>query len=85
MPAAAVRRLDEEVFQVDAGPAQEGREVVEEQGKTGGLAIDLQARRRVKLYGRMAAGALKETSGKDVAEASLLVKIEQSLGKLILY
>ncbi|PQE29614.1 hypothetical protein CJF30_00009228 [Rutstroemia sp. NJR-2017a BBW] len=46
----------------------------------GGLAIDLQARRRVKLYGRMAAGALKETSGKDVAEASLVVKIEQSLG-----
>ncbi|RAL62679.1 hypothetical protein DID88_004522 [Monilinia fructigena] len=46
----------------------------------GGLAIDLESRKRVKLYGRMAAGALKETAGNAVAEASLLVKIEQSLG-----
>ncbi|APA08468.1 hypothetical protein sscle_04g032380 [Sclerotinia sclerotiorum 1980 UF-70] len=46
----------------------------------GGLAIDLESRKRVKLYGRMAAGALKETAGHAVAEASLIVKIEQSLG-----
>ncbi|KAM0316927.1 hypothetical protein ACHAO8_002730 [Botrytis cinerea] len=46
----------------------------------GGLAIDLESRKRVKLYGRMAAGALKETAGNSVAEASLVVKIEQSLG-----
>lgn len=49
----------------------------------GGLAIDLESRRRVKLYGRMAAGALKETAGNSVAEASLVVKIEQSLGELL--
>ncbi|KAJ8062771.1 hypothetical protein OCU04_008029 [Sclerotinia nivalis] len=49
----------------------------------GGLAIDLESRKRVKLYGRMAAGALKETAGNAVAEASLVVKIEQSLGELI--
>ncbi|ESZ90947.1 hypothetical protein SBOR_8665 [Sclerotinia borealis F-4128] len=46
----------------------------------GGLAIDLESRKRVKLYGRMAAGTLKETAGNGVAEASLVVKIEQSLG-----
>lgn len=49
----------------------------------GGLAIDLESRRRVKLYGRMAAGALKETTGGAVAEASLVVKIEQSLGGFV--
>lgn len=49
-----------------------------------GLAIDLESRRRVKLYGRMAAGALKETAGNSLAEASLVVKIEQSLGELLI-
>ncbi|KAM3074345.1 hypothetical protein ACMFMG_002844 [Clarireedia jacksonii] len=56
------------------------QEATDDAKMVGGLAIDLQARRRVKLYGRMAAGALKETGGKDVAEASLVVNIEQSLG-----
>jgi len=45
----------------------------------GGLAIDLETRRRVKLYGRMVAGALSATE-KDIGEVQLVVKIEQSLG-----
>lgn len=49
----------------------------------GGLAIDLQARRRVKLYGRMAAGALAATEG-GAGEVQMAVKIEQSLGVFVL-
>lgn len=59
-------------------------EVVKEEGPgrmVSGLGIDLETRSRVKLYGRMVAGALAATEG-DVGEAQLVVKIEQSLGKL---
>lgn len=45
----------------------------------GGLAIDLERRRRVKLFGRMAVGALASTE-EGVGEAQLAVKIEQTLG-----
>lgn len=44
-----------------------------------GLGIDLETRTRVKLYGRMVAGAINATAG-DAGEAQLVVKIEQSLG-----
>lgn len=46
-----------------------------------GLAIDLDSRLRVKLSGRMIAGALQEPE-KDsgVAEVQLVMKIESSLG-----
>lgn len=58
-------------------------EVVQVKGTgkmVGGLAIDLETRRRVKLYGRMVAGALSATE-KGIGEVQLVVKIEQSLGK----
>ena len=44
-----------------------------------GLAIDLETRTRVKLYGRMIAGALAATA-EGTGEVQLVVKIEQSLG-----
>jgi hypothetical protein len=59
-------------------------EVIQEQGTgkmVAGLAIDLESRRRVKLYGRMVAGALSATE-EGVGEVQLVVKIEQSLGML---
>lgn len=74
-------------------------EVIKEQGPgrmVGGLTIDLASRKRVKLYGRMVAGALNsvridddEESGEDPklgeipaqAEVQLVVNIEQSLGE----
>ena len=45
----------------------------------GGLGINLEARKRVKLYGRLAAGALISTED-GAGEAQLAVKLEQSLG-----
>jgi hypothetical protein len=52
------------------------------QGKmVSGLAIDLENRRRVKLYGRMVAGALEGLGSAGVfGQAQLAVNIEQSLG-----
>ena len=64
-------------------------EVVREEGKgrmVGGLTIDLETRKRVKMYGRMIAGALgtrdDEVTGHEehIAEVQLVLKIEQSLG-----
>ncbi|KAK3094295.1 hypothetical protein LTR53_019445, partial [Teratosphaeriaceae sp. CCFEE 6253] len=64
-------------------------EVVKEAGKgrmMSGLTIDLETRKRVKLCGRMIAGALStredEVTGHDetVAEIQLVVQVEQSLG-----
>ena len=48
----------------------------------GGLAIDLETRRRVKLFGRAIAGAMGQTEidEQDTAELQLVVNIEQSLG-----
>jgi hypothetical protein len=49
-----------------------------------GLGIDLETRRRVKLFGRMMAGSISspESDQEDVkhGEIQLVVKIEQSLG-----
>ena len=63
--------------------------VVREEGvgrMVSGLTIDLETRKRTKLYGRMVAGALSmredeatETQ-QHVAEVQLVLKIEQSLG-----
>jgi NAD(P)H-flavin reductase len=64
-------------------------EVVREEGDgrmVAGLTIDLETRKRVKMYGRMIAGAfgLREDEATDhqehVAEVQLVLKIEQSLG-----
>ncbi|TKA79524.1 hypothetical protein B0A49_01090 [Cryomyces minteri] len=64
-------------------------EVVREEGKgrmVGGLTIDLESRKRVKLYGRMVAGAVstvgdeKEGGDRGQGEVQLVVQIEQSLG-----
>lgn len=63
--------------------------VVREQGTgrmVSGLTIDLETRKRTKLYGRMVAGALssREDEATDthqhIAEVQLVLKIEQSLG-----
>lgn len=48
----------------------------------GGLAIDLETRSRVKLYGRMVAGAVAATK-EGLGEVQLVVRIEQSLGEYI--
>lgn len=64
-------------------------EVVREEGKgrmVSGLTIDLEKRKRVKMYGRMVAGAFlsreDEALGTEetIAEIQLVLKIEQSLG-----
>lgn len=64
-------------------------QVVKEEGKgrmVSGLTIDLETRKRVKMYGRMIAGALmmredEATEQKQaIAEVQLVLKIEQSLG-----
>ena len=64
-------------------------EVIREEGKgrmVGGLTIDLETRKRVKLFGRMVAGALSEREDEvteqqqQVAEIQLVLRIEQSLG-----
>jgi len=65
-------------------------EVVREQGAgrmVAGLAIDLRTRKRVKIYGRMVAGALGCRGADGDAESEdrqgeiqLVVKVDQSLG-----
>jgi predicted pyridoxine 5'-phosphate oxidase superfamily flavin-nucleotide-binding protein len=78
-----VDRLHDPVLQTLLGDKADG-EVVQVQGvgkMVGGLAINLQTRRRVKLYGRMVAGALAATE-EGVGEVQLVVKIEQSLGRV---
>jgi len=61
-------------------------DVVREEGNgrmVAGLAIDLEARKRVKLNGRMIAGALglrEVGADDDQGEIQLAVKVEQSLG-----
>lgn len=63
--------------------------IIREEGKgrmVSGLTIDLETRKRVKMFGRMAAGALGEREDEvvgtteHVAEIQLVLKIEQSLG-----
>lgn len=60
-------------------------EVVRAEGKgnmVSGLAVDLETRKRVKLYGRMVASALEGLGSAGVCgQAQLALNIEQSLGK----
>lgn len=74
---------------------QHDGEVVANEGPAkmlSGLTIDMENRMRVKLFGRMAAGALsihEDTDGEagfegDIGEAQLVIKIEQSLGTSLL-
>lgn len=65
--------------------AEEDLDDVVQGGENGplmsGLAIDLDSRLRVKLAGKMVAGALQEPKkGSGVAEVQLVMKIERSLG-----
>jgi hypothetical protein len=79
---ATVDRTYDPVLQRLLGDKADG-EVVRADGTgkmVGGLAIDLESRSRVKLYGRMIAGAVSATE-KDIGEVQLVVKIEQSLGE----
>lgn len=76
-----VDRTNDPVLEVLLGGAADGEVVRAEDGgkMVGGLAIDLQSRRRVKLFGRSVAGAVSATE-EDVGEVQLVVNIEQSLG-----
>ena len=78
---ATVDRAYDPVLTTLLGDKAEGEVVQEKDGgkMVGGLAIDLQHRRRVKLYGRSVAGAVMATE-EGVGEVQLVVKIEQSLG-----
>jgi hypothetical protein len=54
-------------------------QVVRDGRMVSGLGIDLENRKRVKLYGKMIAGVLSTTE-EGIGEVQLAVKIEQSLG-----
>ncbi|TVY81917.1 hypothetical protein LSUE1_G003749 [Lachnellula suecica] len=76
-----VDRTYDPVVEVLLGGKADGK-LIQEKGAgkmVSGLGIDLETRRRVKLYGRMVAGALAATD-EGVGEVQLVVKIEQSLG-----
>ncbi|KAH7397784.1 oxidoreductase-like protein [Cadophora sp. MPI-SDFR-AT-0126] len=76
-----VDREYDPVLKVLLGDKADG-EVVQVQGTgkmVSGLTINLETRKRVKLYGRMVAGALAATE-EGIGEVQLVVKIEQSLG-----
>jgi hypothetical protein len=87
------RKFDPVVETLLGGDRADG-EVVKEQGSgrmVGGLTIDLETRRRVKIYGRMMAGAVaalnegdaeRNEKGDGVGEVQLVVRVEQSLGEL---
>ena len=77
-----VDREHDPVVKILLGEKSDG-EVVQVQGKgkmVSGLTINLETRKRVKLYGRMVAGALAATE-EGIGEVQLVVKIEQSLGE----
>lgn len=84
-----VERTHDPVVQALFGSAADGA-VVREEGAgrmVSALSIDLNTRKRVKLYGRMIAGAVatvatESDDGADVTVAQLAVRIDQSLGKL---
>ena len=83
-----VDRNYDPVLQTLLGGRKDG-ELIEKEGEgkmVGGLTIDLETRKRVKLYGRMIAGAMErvEKKGKKlrgVGQAQLAVRIDESLGK----
>lgn len=77
-----IDRTFDPVTQVLFAGSADGEVVKHENGTgtmVGGLAIDLETRKRVKLYGRMMAGALASTES-GIGEVQLVVNIEQSLG-----
>lgn len=78
-----VDMVHDPVVETLLGEAKDGSVIqVKELGKgkmVSGLAIDLETRRRVKLFGRMIAGAVSGTE-EGIGEAQVVVKIEQSLG-----
>jgi hypothetical protein len=79
---ATVDSVHDPIIQIVIGEKQDG-EVVSADGPgkmISGLGIDLESRKRVKLYGRAAASALSSTEP-GVGDVQLVVKIEQSLGK----
>jgi hypothetical protein len=62
-------------------------EVIRSEGKGkvfAGLTIDLMTRKRVKVAGRMIAGAIEEEKEIGIGDLQAAVKIEQSLGMFIL-
>jgi len=79
--ATTVDRLNDPVVKVLLGERADGEVIKAEGGgkMLGGLTFNLQTRQRVKLYGRMVAGAVAATE-EGVGEVQLAVKIEQSLG-----
>lgn len=79
-----VDRQYDPVIEILFGKEANGEVVKEkEPGRMiGGLAIDLESRMRVKMYGRMLAGALSVTE-EGAGEVQLVVKIEQSLGQYL--
>jgi len=79
-----VDRTYDPVLRTLLGEKADG-EVVRPEGAgkiVSGLGIDLESRNRVKLAGRMIAGALVATEP-DIGEVQLVVKIEQSLGEYL--
>jgi hypothetical protein len=79
---ATVDRTYDPVVESLLGGQPDG-EVLQVQGTgkmVSGLGIDLESRRRVKLYGRMVAGVLAATD-EGIGDVQLVVKIEQSLGE----
>lgn len=77
-----VDRQYDPVLKVLLGDKCDG-EVVQVKGTgkmVSALAINLETRSRVKLYGRMVAGALAATDD-GIGEVQMVVKIEQSLGE----
>ena len=84
---ATVDREHDPVMQALMGKSKTGQAVKWE--KDGGkmisaLAIDLQNRKRVKLYGRSVVGVVSATQD-EIGEIQLAVKIEQSLGMSTLF
>ena len=79
-----VDKKTDPVIEILYGGKDDG-EVVKEEGAgrmVSGLSIHLEERNRVKLYGRMIAGALSavgEDGGDSIGQVQLVVKIEQSL------
>lgn len=78
---ALVDRVHDPVIRILLGHQADGEPVkVEAPGNmVGGLAIDLEIRKRVKIYGRLVGGALTATAD-GVGEAQMVVKVDESLG-----
>ncbi|KAI9845081.1 MAG: hypothetical protein M1837_005085 [Sclerophora amabilis] len=82
-----VDRRHDPIIEALLGDGGEDDEVVRADGSgkmVGALAIDLETRKRVKIYGRLMAGAMGQPDdqvGKnETREVQLVVKVEQSLG-----